>query len=94
MARAYDNMTKRRRERIFAWRRESFPLIVTCAGCGKRAFTTRKDAKREAARWVGTGAWHSGGRPRVYEHDGYFHVTSVNAGRMAYYREAKENGNG
>jgi hypothetical protein len=81
---------KRRKERILQWSREQERMVVNCAACGKKGFTSRREARKAAARWRGKGSWDSSGHPHVYEcrdMAGTWHVTSSPAARIAFYRE-------
>lgn len=98
MGRQYGGVARRRKQRVLAWRKGRIPSTTTCS-CGKQQFTTRREARQAAAKWQGYGSWDSDQRPRVYEcstEAGVFHLTSVPAARIEYYREkdAKENENG
>lgn len=55
--------------------------LQTCTACGKQCFATRHLAKVSADRIF------PGAQIRVYMCNGFWHMTSVPAGRMAYYRE-------
>lgn len=94
MAKTYGHLARKRKERVLNWQREQTPAATTCS-CGKKRFPSRKKARQEARRWQGKGSWSSDQRPRVYEcgtEPGVFHITSVGAGRIEYYREKDQGG--
>lgn len=55
--------------------------LATCADCGKRAFVSKRAAKRSAA------VTFPGQRMRVYQCGEWWHLTSQDAARTAEMRE-------
>jgi hypothetical protein len=63
-------------------RRTEFMPAATCPDCGKRAYASKQEAKRGAARI------YPGVRMRFYQCGQWWHMTSQGAATTARYREA------
>jgi hypothetical protein len=62
---------------------DSHTAASTCPVCGKLRYYTRRDARQAAQHLAANGY----GRMYPYKCNGFFHLTSANAKRRAWYRE-------